>query len=249
VTLDALGARFPETEGQGLFVLVSGGLASRSNSAKQLRGEDLPLVYANLPARVVFPDHEYLLSSGPGKFLHIGATALQVLPESTQDAVVSAVKRDVATRYFYDVFVSYNFEDEEAAHRWSDALRGAGFEVFVDELKPGTHFTANIESSLLDSLVMLAFISPHMMVKSRESNWVQKEIDFRRANFAEPWIVPVGLKGGDMNKIKMPYTMIDATGDEAVAIAQAIATVKAVRGGREEPPLLASGPRIEQAFG
>jgi hypothetical protein len=248
VTLDRLAAESPETKGEGLFVLVSGRLASRSNDEKCLRGSELPLTYANLPRSVVFPDHEYVLTRGPAKFLHIGATALEVLPESTQNAVVYAVMRELAGRYYYDAFLSYNFGDGETVQRWKERLEDAHLRVYVDKPEAGMHFTANIQASLLDSLVLLAFISPHTMVKHRDKNWVQKEIDFREANFTQPWIIPVALRGGDLDEYGLPYTMVDARHDEEAAIAEAIDTVREIRQGLKESPLLKSR-EIGRPFG
>jgi CRP-like cAMP-binding protein len=248
VSLSRLTEARPETKGEGLFVLVSGRLESRSNSQKNLRGSELPLTYANLPGRVVFPDHEYVLTKGPAKFLHIGATALEVLPETNQNEVVSAVMRELAGRYYYDAFLSYNFGDGETVERWKERLEGAGLRVYVDKPEAGTHFTASIQTSLLDSLVLLAFISPQVMVKQQDKNWVQKEIDFREGNFTQPWIVPVALRGGDLDDYKLPYTMIDARSDEEGAIAEAIATVRDIRSGLKETPLLSSR-EIGHVFG
>jgi TIR domain len=204
--------------------------------------------YANLSGRVVFPDHEYVVTRGPAKFLHIGATALEVLPETTQTEVVSAVIRELAGRYYYDAFLSYNFGDGETVQRWKERLEGADLRVYVDKPQAGTHFTANIQASLLDSLVLLAFISPQVMVKQQDKNWVQKEIDFREGNFTQPWIVPVALRGGDLDDFGLPYTMIDARSDEEAAIAETIATVRAIRSGLKETPLLKSR-EISHAFG
>ena len=248
VSLDRLAATRPETKGEGLFVLVSGRLASRSNDEKCLRGSELPLTFANLPGRVVFPDHEYVLSRGPAKFLHIGATALDVLPDTIQNDVVSAVMRELAGRYWYDAFLSYNFGDGETVQRWKKRLEDADLRVYVDKPEAGTHFTANIQTSLLDSLVLLAFISPQVMVKQQDKNWVQKEIDFREANFTQPWIVPVALRGGDLDDYHLPYTMIDARADEEAALTEAIATVRDIRRGLKEAPLLKSR-EIGHAFG
>jgi hypothetical protein len=248
VSLDRLTAERPETRGLGLFVLVSGRLASRSNGNKSLHGSELPLTYANIPGRVVFPDHEYIVSRGPAKFLHIGATALDVLPETTQNAVVSEVMRELAGRYYYDAFLSYNFGDGETVQRWKKRLEDADLRVYLDKPEAGTHFTANIQTSLLDSLVLLAFISPQVMVKQQDKNWVQKEIDFREANFTQPWIVPVALRGGDLDEYHLPYTMIDARNDEEAALGEAIATVREVRQGIKEAPLLKSR-EIGHAFG
>jgi hypothetical protein len=76
------------------------------------------------------------------------------------------------------------------------------------------------------------------MTKPEATNWVRKEIEFREANFIRPWIVPVGLRGSDMNSFGLPYTMIDARNDEDAAVASAVSLITAVRTGIEEAPLL-----------
>jgi hypothetical protein len=238
VSLRRLQQTYPDTEGTGLFVLVSGALESRSNARKRLRGEDTPLVFVDIPDKVVLPDHEYVSTGGPTKLLHIGAQAIHALPVAVEHRVIVELKRELARSYFYDVFISYSFEDEQTVERWRERLESAGLRVFVDALQPGVHFTANIEASLLDSLVLLAFISPHTMTKPEATNWVRKEIEFREANFIRPWIVPVGLRGSDMNSFGLPYTMIDARNDEDAAVASAVSLITAVRTGIEEAPLL-----------
>ncbi len=249
LTLEALGTACPDTRGEGLFVLVSGRLSSRSNSAKRLKGEDLPLLYVNVPGSVVFPDHEYALSTGPANILHIGTGALDELEERSREAVIAAVKGEVARRYFYDVFISYNFlGDSETALRWSHRLRDEGLRVFVDEPEPGTHFTEHIQASLLDSVILLAFVSPHAMAKPLDRNWVQKEINFRVRTFEDPYVVPVVLPGGDIEQFDLPYTNITVSGQEDGAIAQVIDVVRRIREGRKEPPML-TRPTLTSTIG
>ena len=78
------------------------------------------------------------------------------------------------------------------------------------------------------------------MAKPRETNWVRKEIAFREVNFSKPWIVPVGLRGADMDEFEMRYTMIDARAAEDQAINTAIDVVRDIRNGHVEPPVLIS---------
>jgi hypothetical protein len=240
VTLERVGRRTQEVFAAGLYVLVSGTLTSTANPEKTVRGEDLSLVYVDIPGRIVFPDHEYSVVAGPAKFLNIGQAAIEALPDATLTQLTIAVKDQLVRHYFYDVFISYNFGDEVTVERWRRAFADAGLRVFVDRLRPGTHFTSNIEAALLDSLVLMAFISPHTMTKPRQTNWVRKEIAFREANFSKPWIVPVGLRGADMDEFEMRYTMIDARAAEDQAIETAIDVVRDIRNGREEPPVLIS---------
>ena len=70
----------------GIYVLVSGTLRSKSNPAKTIHGEDLPLIYVDIPGRVVVPDHEYEVAAGPAKFLNIGPAAIEALPDPVLDS-------------------------------------------------------------------------------------------------------------------------------------------------------------------
>ena len=248
ISLQNISDAFPATQGHGLFVLVSGTLQSTSTSEKSARGEDNPLLFADIPGRLTFPDHDYVTTEGAPKILHIGVQALHALPVTIENRVIVALKREAARRYHYDAFLSFNFGDEETVDQWRGQLEGAGLRVFVDTLRPGVHFTENIQASLLDSLVMLAFISPHTMTKPTESNWVRKEIAFREANFVRPWIVPIALRGADMDSFGMPYTMIDARNDAETAVTAAMALIRSIRAGTEEPPLL-SDSQLKHPFG
>ena len=219
VTLDSLGA---QGTGPGLYVLVAGSLESRTITDKSLVGTDFPVLYVDLPRALLTPDHEYVARQRPVKILHIGAPALDQLPPAVLAGVMDELKRDVARRYHYDVFISYNFGDGDAVERWRTALTAAGLRIYVDTPVPGERFTTRIEHSLLDSLTMVAFISPHTMVKALEHNWVRKEIRFRETAFDNPWILPVRLPGGQLDDFGLRYTMIDARDDEAAAIRTAI---------------------------
>ena len=160
VTLELLGRQPQGVFDAGIYVLVSGTLRSKSNPAKTIHGEDLPLIYVDIPGRVVVPDHEYEVAAGPAKFLNIGPAAIEALPDPVLTQLTIAVKQQLSQHYFYDVFISYNFGDEDTVERWRQAFADVGLRVFVDRLRPGTHFTSNIEAALLDSLVLMAFISP-----------------------------------------------------------------------------------------
>jgi class 3 adenylate cyclase len=233
------------TSHRGLYTLVSGRLECTLQPGSHVDGEDFALVYVDVEPALLGPDHEYAVGEGGVKFLHIDQEALEQLPEPSRAAMMAALRREVAKRYTFDAFISYNFGDEETVERWRAALTDAGLNVYVNTLTPGERFTTSIQRLLLDSLVLLAAISPHTMVKPSEINWVLKEIAFREAHFEPPWILPIALPGADLDRFGLRYTMIDARHDEGTAIERAIHTVREIRSGNRQPPLL-RGRQIAQ---
>jgi hypothetical protein len=224
----------------GLYFLVGGCLESRSNPRKSLDGDEYPLLYVDLSGAAL-PDHEYGVSGSSATILHVGSEGIASLPPTTQNAILGAVKQQLACRYYYDAFLSFNFGDEQTARTWRDRLTDAGLEIYLDEPEPGIQFASRLEEALMDSLTLLAFISPHTMVKPEEQNWVHKEIAYREAQFVNPWIFPVRLRGGDPERFLLPYTMIDASVDEEQAIKDVVDAISAIREGKRQPPMPVPG--------
>lgn len=225
-------------DSDGIWVLVTGTLQSASNEGKKVQGQSPSLLYVNIPGKILSPDHSYISQEGSAKLLRIGTSALSALPGETYSTVVNAVQRSVAPLYYYDVFVAYNYGDDEVAFQWVTALREAGLRVFMDSPQIGTAFVEKIEKAILDSLVLIPFVSPHTMVKRGEANWVRKEIAFREANFYSPWIIPVSLPGADLDEFRLAYTMIDAREGRERGVRDIVNLVRRLRGGEEVPPTL-----------
>ena len=59
---------------------------------------------------------------------------------------LAAVTRELAGRYYYDAFLSYNFGDGDTIQRWRERLEGAHLRVYVDKPEAGAHFTARSAS-------------------------------------------------------------------------------------------------------
>ena len=78
------------------------------------------------------------------------------------------------------VFVSHVLEDKSVAKEVALALRGAGFDVFVDEndLPPGGDYHARIRAALVESAYLVFLISPDPITGSRytlsERSWLKK---------------------------------------------------------------------------
>ncbi len=237
LSLEAVARSTPAsaTEG-GIHLLVAGTLESLSNPTKTLHGDDFPLLYVDLPS-VAIPDHQYVVPSGSAKILQIGPQAIAALPSRTHESVLRDLRHCLGRSYHYDAFMSFNYGDEQTVERWQAQLSNAGLQVYVDTPQPGVRFTSKIEEALMDSLTLLAFISPFTMLKPEDQNWVRKEISFREAQFTNPWIFPVRLRGGDPEQFLLRYTMIDATQSEETAIREAIEAIGRIREGRDDPPM------------
>lgn len=224
----------------GIYILVSGRLESELVPGLVVDSLSFPLVYIDLQPRVLGPDHKFTVSIGGAKLLFVGQGGVEALPDSSRTALYDTLAEEIAKQYVFDAFVSYNLGDEDTVERWASALTDAGLRVYVDSPFPGERFTTKIQAALVNSLTLLAFVSPHTMLKPTPSNWVVKEISFRETSFRSPWIIPVVLRGADLDSFGLRYTMIDARVDERAAQAEAISTIRAIRSGQRPPPLLRS---------
>ncbi len=136
---------------------------------------------------------------GGARLLHIGQEGVEGLPDGPRTDLLANLRRQVARQYPFDVFISHNRGDEAVVEHWSVALAAAGLTVYLDSAFSGERFTGKIQAALLNSLTLLAFVSPHTMARPESSNWVLRELAFREQNFSTPWIIPVVLPGADVD--------------------------------------------------
>jgi hypothetical protein len=78
-----------------------------------------------------------------------------------------------ATAPKFDVFFSYDHDDEEWMRRLSDALRARGIRIWVDasEIRPADRWAERLESGLKSSRVYALIVTRRAM----QSRWVQDE--------------------------------------------------------------------------
>jgi hypothetical protein len=226
-------------EQNGLYFLVAGCLRSIAFPEKVLRGEDIPLLYVDLPGRISLPDHEYRAEESNATILRI-ATEAFVGRNSIVDSVTSALLRELAGRNFFhfDVFLSYTFDDLTTAIRWRNDLEAAGLRVYMEESRSGHYFRERIQSAILECLTLVALVSSNTMSRPLDHNWVRHEIAFRCAAFElrTARIFPVRLPGGKPELLADGYTVIDTSRGEDHAIQELITGIRAVREGRMDPP-------------
>jgi CRP-like cAMP-binding protein len=237
LSLEGLGQQDSGSDkSEGLFFLVSGTLRSVVNEAKVLNGEDFPLLYVDLSETLIAPDH-YFVVEKPGRVLQIEKEAFDDWTPETQQEILKGIKRELASRYSYDVFFAYNFEDREIVERWYKALVDEGFRVFKDAPQPAHRFPRRIEAALLDSLTLAAFVSSHTMVKPQEDNWVLREIQYWQDYFDEAKILPIRLPGGKPELIVHGYPPVDATANESDAIGAVVQVIRDIQSGVDDPPI------------
>lgn len=223
----------------GLYVLVSGNLRSMSHPEKVLSGNKLPLVYVDLPGWVVCPDHPYRVEGSDVTILRIAKDAF-LGRRSVISGVAAQLLREVGSSgfFYYDVFISYTFDDEAVANDWRAALESAGLRVYMEVSRSGHYFRQRIEAGVLDSLIFVALISAHTMTRPLEQNWVRQEIDYRKAVFEQntACIFPVRLKGGRPELLADGYTIIDAVDRQQAALQEITNAIHAVKQGERQPP-------------
>src|SRR5438045_8111639 len=85
------------------------------------------------------------------------------------------------------VFLSYDTEDREVAHKIAHALGKAGYDVF-----PGDDWPKSIDAALKRANAMVVFVSSNSM----KSPWVLKEMNYALASpDYSNRVMPVFVKG------------------------------------------------------
>jgi hypothetical protein len=132
----------------------------------------------------------------------------------------------------YDVFLSYNRQDQEAVERVAKALRDRGLRVYLDRwyLISGRSWIDELERILADCRSIAIFIGP-----SGIGRWQQREKDLaldRQANDRTFPVIPVLLPGGDpaLGFLKL-NTWVDLRGGYTADLLEIL-----VCGVRGEPP-------------
>jgi len=227
----------PRFAGDGIYILVNSRLRSLPHSDKLLDGAQLPLVYVDLPGRVVCPDHPYRPEGRDAVILHVGQKAF-LGPRATIENVAARLKHELARLFYFDVFLSYTFDDNELAQRWRNTFEKAGLRVYMEVSRTGHYFRERIEAGILDSLTFVALVSANTMARPLDQNWVRQEIDFRKAVFENSTanIFPVRLKGGKPEVLADGYTVTDAIGREEAAIEELIEGIRLTKQVRTLPP-------------
>ncbi|RMF77265.1 MAG: TIR domain-containing protein [Chloroflexi bacterium] len=149
----------------------------------------------------------------------------------------------------HHVFLSYGHEDADTMQRIRDALRSAGLRVWTDEnLTPGTHsWKTGIETALENTGVLVVIMSPD----SKESEWVERELDYARAQ--DVAIFPVLARGTESDAVPLELIstqwvdLRDAT-QFGMRMAGLIATIRAHIGDVPLSPLPAQAARAHRSL-
>lgn len=220
----------------GVYILVSGSLKSQYGN-RRLVAEEYPLLCVDLPGDLAGPDQRFRVEE-PAKALHLSGGAFDELPAEVREEVIHGLKQELRHCYEYDVFISYNSEDRQVAERWRRGLEANGFRVYMDTQRLLDRFPERISTAILNSLVMLAFISAHTVTRPANRNWVRAEVRFREAKLAaNPCILPVVLAGGRPEDVAHGYTPITVERrDEADCIDEASQAIWRIHRGEAAPP-------------
>lgn len=220
----------------GLYILTAGQLRGGVDGVKKVRGDSFPLLWVDIPNVLVLPRFTFDVEAEPVKILYIGAEGLAQLEPLKREALYNALRRTASNCYHFDAFISYNSLDEPTARRWADALHRKGLKVYFDMPSSGTEFPPRLRTALLDSRAVIALISPNVMVRDPDENWVARETRFHREYFDSPRIFPVRLPGGQHEQIVPGFPAIDVGKDENAAIEQVAHELIRLRDGKEDPP-------------
>ncbi len=238
----ALRAKF---KSPGLYLLACGRLIESSRSDvvnKRLDATDFPIVFVNLPNAVVSHCHDFTFDPEAGlplvKIIHVSDRALMSQGPAVYARLVEAIKRQLASQFLFDVFISYTNKDEQIASIWRQQLELAGLRVYMSRPEAMRRFKSEIELALAESLVMIPFVSERAAGPDGQPGWVQREIGYRKTLFDEAHcnILPIELTRGLAQSFADGFSAIAVTGNGEECIPEAVAAVLAVRNGRTPPP-------------
>lgn len=231
----------------GLYILAGGCMIEATHNevvAKRLDGEDLPIVFVDLPNTLVSTLHPFQVDPESGatvNIVRISDQALRSFGPTVFAKLVSAMRRQLARQFLYDVFISYSHHDEHIVVTWRAAMERAGLRVYMSRPDAMKKFKPEIELALAESLVMAPFVSDRATGAAGEPGWVEREIEYRKTLFDEDHcnILPIELTPGLSGKFADGFSAIVVSGDGSRAIAEAIDTIRAVRQGARPPPFVA----------
>jgi len=229
----------------GLYILVAGAVIERSQSAnvpKNLHSKDLPIVFANFPGDLVTPYHEFQVDSRLDhsgiSIIKVGDRAFKSLGPRLFADVLDGLRRQISSQFVFDAFISYTRNDAHVAHSWLEAMEKAGLRVYMSKPEAMSRFKPEIELALVESLVMVPFISNQAKGDGVRDSWVEREINFRKTLFDGDHcnILPVQLSPRVTEHFADGFSSITVSGDGEAAVAEAISTIKSVRIGTTSPP-------------
>ena len=229
----------------GVYILTSGRLveASQSDRVRKVLSEgDHPIVYVDCPSEIVSFRHRYRIDMDADlksvSMVRISDRVLRSWGPRVYAKIVDAVKSHLRRQFLFDVFISYNHRDEHIARRWYEAMITAGLRVYMSQPEAMRRFKVEIELALVESLVMVPFISLQVQSQDQSESWVRREIEFRRRQFGPENgnILPIELNPGIAQQFTDGFSAVALTGDGEGAIEEVIRTVLSVRSGLKPPP-------------
>jgi TIR domain len=221
----------------GLYVLIGGRIKSTLIPDKILDYRDLPIVFVDIPGRVVSPDHQYTVEED-STILWIGAGALLNFEPERFFAIVAVIRRELSKLFIYDIFISYTSHDRDDAIGWKEAFEQAGLRVYVDLAATLQYFPEKIAAAMLDSLILVPLVSARTSIRPASENWVLSEVEFRKRAFEHESanVLPIRLPGGNVEAIADGFTPIEGSRPMTEVVEQVRTAVEQVRNGHLPPP-------------
>lgn len=229
----------------GVYILAGGDVTETSRDAnvvKRLQAADLPIAFVDLPNTLVSHPHAFQVDPDSGSsnviMVRISDRSLRAFGPAVYGKMLDALKRQVASQFVFDAFISYAHQDTQMADTWRAAMEAAGLRVYMGRPEAMRKFKNEIELALAESLVMVPFVSDRAVGADGQAGWVQREIAFRRTLFDEDHcnILPIELTRGLASVFADGFSAVTPSGDGRREMEQVIATVRAVRAGERPPP-------------
>ncbi len=126
------------------------------------------------------------------------------------------------------VFVSYDSEDTQFAHRLADDLQRLGVKIWIspESIHPGESWVSAIERGLRESSHIVVVLTPAVL----ESKWVRKETEIAVAQERKDRIrvIPLEVKRCEVPLLLSSYQMVSFRYDYYTGLSQ-LATILGVR--------------------
>ena len=118
------------------------------------------------------------------------------------------------------VFISYDSEDTQFAHRLADDLQRLGVQVWIapESIRPGEGWVRAIERGLAESSHVVVVLTPAAL----GSRWVEKETDvaIARERKGRIQVIPLDVKPCEVPLLLSSYQMVSFRRDYAVGLSQ-----------------------------
>ncbi len=244
---EVLSSRHEELSDDGLFVLVRGQMeqvrvggemgpaGSREPVQRILKGSELRVLFASIPAHIAYDFAEFKALEGQEvELIRIDSRVFVTSFRKEFDDLVAAIRKELDSLVLCDVFLSYSGDDRREAEQWAKALTAEGLSVYMNKPRGGARFIEEVRRLLTGARVVAPLVTRRVADEQRAAGdgatWVKREIDYRTKVFPEGTnILPIGVDDASTEVVAGGISPIAVTASvDAVAVQRVAAGVRAL---------------------